>query len=123
MARGTQGRPRPHAPGSRALRFRLGRYRCGTAAEAVAPDLAVNVTAIDVHGGLAVEHDIVTSHPSFVPNRGLLILLAARHRLPAIYPFRYYATEDGEVRHRTLIVFCGARSRANCLCRHQPSTS
>ena len=38
---------------------------------------------------------IVTSHPSFVPNRGLLILLAARHRLPAIYPFRYYATEGG----------------------------
>jgi putative ABC transport system substrate-binding protein len=48
------------------------------------------VFASQPDGGL-----IVTSHPSFVPNRGLLILLAARHRLPAIYPFRYYATEGG----------------------------
>jgi putative tryptophan/tyrosine transport system substrate-binding protein len=77
------------------------------AAEAVAPALAVEVTAVDVHGGVEIERAIatfasqpdggliVTSHPSFVANRGLIILSAARHRLPAVYPFRYYATEGG----------------------------
>jgi putative tryptophan/tyrosine transport system substrate-binding protein len=76
------------------------------AAEAVAPALAVEVTAVDVQGGeierviatFASQPDgglIVTSHPSFVANRGLIILSAARHRLPAVYPFRYYATEGG----------------------------
>ena len=28
-------------------------------------------------------------------NRASIITLAARHRLPAIYPFRYFATEGG----------------------------
>ena len=28
-------------------------------------------------------------------SRELIIALAARHRLPAIYPFRYYATDGG----------------------------
>jgi ABC-type uncharacterized transport system substrate-binding protein len=77
------------------------------AAEAVASALAVDVTAIDVHAGVEIERAIatfasqpdggliVTSHPNFVANRGLIILLAARHRLPAVYPFRYYATEGG----------------------------
>jgi putative ABC transport system substrate-binding protein len=77
------------------------------AAEAVAPALTVEVTAVDVHGGVEIERAIaefagqpdggliVTSHPSFVANRGLIILLAARHRLPAVYPFRYYTTEGG----------------------------
>ena len=77
------------------------------AAEAVAPALAVEVTGVDVHGDVEIERAIadfasqpdggliVTSHPNFVANRGLIILLAARHRLPAVYPFRYYATEGG----------------------------
>jgi putative ABC transport system substrate-binding protein len=53
------------------------------AAEAVAPALAVDVTAVDVHAGVEIERAIatfasepdggliVTSHPSFVPNRGI----------------------------------------------------
>jgi putative ABC transport system substrate-binding protein len=77
------------------------------AAEAAAPALAVEVTGVDVHGDVEIERAIagfaslpdggliVTSHPNFVANRGLIILLAARHRLPAVYPFRYYATEGG----------------------------
>jgi putative ABC transport system substrate-binding protein len=28
-------------------------------------------------------------------NRGSIILLAARHRLPAVYPFRFFAAEGG----------------------------
>jgi putative ABC transport system substrate-binding protein len=77
------------------------------AAQAVAPALDVQVTAVDVHGGDEIERAIatfasqpdggliVTSHPNLPANRGLIILLAARHRLPTVYPFRYFAAEGG----------------------------
>jgi ABC-type uncharacterized transport system substrate-binding protein len=77
------------------------------AAEAVASALAIEVTAIDLHAGVEIERAIatfasqpdggliVTPHPSVIPNRGSIILLAARHRLPAVYPFRYFVTEGG----------------------------
>jgi putative ABC transport system substrate-binding protein len=76
------------------------------AAEAVAPALAVEVTAVDVHGGVEIERHCYVCKPAgwrsdryvtsrFVANRGLIILSAAQHRLPAVYPFRYYATEGG----------------------------
>lgn len=75
------------------------------AAEAVAPSLGVQVTAVDIHGNVEVERAIATfasqpdgglifaPHPSLIPNRGSIILSAARHRLPAVYPFRYFAAE------------------------------
>jgi putative tryptophan/tyrosine transport system substrate-binding protein len=65
------------------------------------------VTAADVHGGVEIERAIatfasqsdgglvVTPHPRLPPNRGTIFLLAARHRLPAVYPFRYFAAEGG----------------------------
>ncbi len=77
------------------------------AAEAVAPSLDVQVTAVDVSGGDDIERAIatfasqpdggliVTPHSNVPANRASLILLAARHRLPAVYPFRYYAAEGG----------------------------
>src|SRR6476660_8496074 len=77
------------------------------AAEQVAPSLGVQVTAVDVHGGVEIERAIAafasqpdgglifTPHPSLTANRGSIILLAARHRLPAVYPYRYFATEGG----------------------------
>jgi putative ABC transport system substrate-binding protein len=34
-------------------------------------------------------------HPLTSNNRDLIIALAARHRLPAVYPFRYFATAGG----------------------------
>jgi putative tryptophan/tyrosine transport system substrate-binding protein len=44
----------------------------------------------DQHGGLIVAPD------SFTQNRRKLVLdLAARHQLPAIYPYRYYAADGG----------------------------
>lgn len=77
------------------------------AAEAVAPSLGVQVTAVDIHSGVEIERAIatfasqpdggliITPHPGLIPNRGSIILSAARHRLPAVYPFRYFATEGG----------------------------
>jgi len=42
------------------------------------------------NGGLIVNPDAFT-----VANRGLIISLAARYRLPAIYAYRYYAADGG----------------------------
>ena len=67
------------------------------AAEAVAPSLGVAVTAIDVLDGSGMERSVaafaakpdsglvVLPHRYTVANRGSIIILAARHRLPAIY--------------------------------------
>jgi putative ABC transport system substrate-binding protein len=76
------------------------------AAEAAAPSLGVMVTAINVldheseraiaafagqpDGGL-----IVVPHSYTIANRGSIIVLAAAHHLPTIYPYRFFAAEGG----------------------------
>jgi len=77
------------------------------AAEAVAPSVGVEVTAVDISGGGDIERAIaafaskpdggliVVPHVYNTANRGSIIVLAARHRLPAVYPFRYFAAEGG----------------------------
>jgi putative ABC transport system substrate-binding protein len=50
----------------------------------------ITLIARDSHGGL-----IVTASASAVRHRDLIISLAAQHRLPAIYYFRYYVTSGG----------------------------
>ena len=76
-------------------------------AETIAPSLGVAVTPVDVvdSGGteravaaFASRPDgglIVLPHSYTLANRGSIIILAARYRLPAIYPFRIFATEGG----------------------------
>ena len=47
---------------------------------------------------LASEPDtglIVFPHPLTIANRALIHSLAAQHRLPAIYPYKYFATDGG----------------------------
>ena len=51
---------------------------------------AVTAFARSSNGGL-----IVTGSPLTLVHRDLIITLAARHRLPAVYPFRYFATSGG----------------------------
>ena len=53
-------------------------------------DRAVAAFARGSNGGL-----IVTASPGAVVHRELIILLAARYRLPAVYPFRYFVTSGG----------------------------
>jgi putative ABC transport system substrate-binding protein len=77
------------------------------AAEAVAPSLGVQVSPIIARDSDEMERGIATfggspggglivpPHPVNIKNRALLVELAARHRLPAIYPFRYFATAGG----------------------------
>src|SRR5262249_39563924 len=38
---------------------------------------------------------IVTASPLAAVHRNLIITLASRHRLPAVYPFPYFATSGG----------------------------
>ena len=77
------------------------------AIEAAAPSLHVHVTVVGVRDGADIESAIAVAARE--PNGGLIVLasgvtnahrrvlleLATRHRLPAIYDFRYFVTEGG----------------------------
>jgi putative ABC transport system substrate-binding protein len=60
--------------------------------DAVELERAVAGLARESGSGLLVMPDVFTMN-----NRELLVALAARHRLPAIYPFNYFATSGGLV--------------------------
>jgi len=76
-------------------------------AEAAAASLGVEVSAAPAHDANEIERAIATTASQtnggliFIQgatlnvNRDLIIDLAARHRLPAIYPFREFATSGG----------------------------
>ena len=77
------------------------------AAQASAPFAEVELTAIDVKASGEIEPAvaafaerpngglIVAPHPYTNARRGSIITLAARHRLPAIYGYRFFAAEGG----------------------------
>ncbi len=76
-------------------------------AEAAAPSLKINVVGLAVHSGAEIERVLATFAakprgslivaPNVVTfaNSNLIIALAARNRLPAIYPFAFYARAGG----------------------------
>jgi putative ABC transport system substrate-binding protein len=75
--------------------------------EALAPSLGMHVVPASARDAVGIERAIETSAPG--PNDGLIVqpgvfttahrdlivALAGRHRLPAAYPFRYFATGGG----------------------------
>jgi ABC-type uncharacterized transport system substrate-binding protein len=77
------------------------------AAQAAAASLGVQVTAAHVHDRDEIEHAITTfaretggglvvfPHTITATNRNLIVELAAKHRLPAIYPYRFFPTAGG----------------------------
>ena len=79
------------------------------AIQAVASSFAVELSPLDVQDASEIERSIgafagsaqggliVTSSPNAIINRELIIALAARHRLPAVYPFRLFVTAGGLV--------------------------
>jgi putative ABC transport system substrate-binding protein len=79
------------------------------AIQGVAPSFGVEVRPIDARDVGAIERAvmsfarssngglIVTSSRFAVVNRNLIITLAARHRLPAVYPYRHYVMGGGLV--------------------------
>src|SRR5450432_700661 len=77
------------------------------AVESAAPSLGIQVSVISVRDGDETERGIasfanapdagliVLPHPGNTSNRALLIELTARLRLPAIYPYNFFATSGG----------------------------
>jgi putative ABC transport system substrate-binding protein len=75
--------------------------------QAVAPSLGVEVSPVGVRDAGEIERAvaafargangglIVTGSPTTVVHRDLIVTLAARHRLPAVYPFRFFARSGG----------------------------
>jgi putative ABC transport system substrate-binding protein len=74
--------------------------------QALAPSLSVELVPIDSRSAEEIERAItafaqkpngglVATASAIGLNRKLIIELAARHRLPAIYPFAYYAGDGG----------------------------
>jgi putative tryptophan/tyrosine transport system substrate-binding protein len=77
------------------------------AVQAVAPSLGVELSPVDVRDAPEIERAvtsfarfgngglIVTPSPLSTRHRDLIIMLAARHRLPAVYAWRYFVTAGG----------------------------
>jgi putative ABC transport system substrate-binding protein len=77
------------------------------AIETSARRLQVEITPVDAREPAALERGIIefargpngglitVSNPAVGGNRALIIALAAQHRLPAVYPYRYMAMEGG----------------------------
>jgi putative ABC transport system substrate-binding protein len=77
------------------------------ALQAAASTLGIELRPIDARDPAGIERAIAafaqqpngglveTASPTGALNRGVVVALAARHRLPAIYPLRYYVADDG----------------------------
>ncbi len=77
------------------------------AMQGVAPSLGVELSPVDVRDASEIERAIttfargsdsgliVTASALTILHRELIIMLAARHRLPAVYPFRFFVTVGG----------------------------
>jgi putative tryptophan/tyrosine transport system substrate-binding protein len=75
--------------------------------QSVAPSFGVELRPLDLRDANEIERDvtafapgsscglIVTSSGLAAVHRDLIIRLAARHRLPAVYSYRYFATSGG----------------------------
>jgi putative tryptophan/tyrosine transport system substrate-binding protein len=77
------------------------------AVQAMAPSVGVELSPIDVRDAGEIEHAvtafarspngglIVTGGPLASLHRAVIINVAARHRLPAVYAYRYFVTSGG----------------------------
>ncbi|MGA8972779.1 MAG: ABC transporter substrate-binding protein [Pseudolabrys sp.] len=77
------------------------------AIQSVAPSFGVELSALGGRDASEIEHSVTefargsdcglisVAIPLTVNNRNLIISLAARHRLPATYPFRFIAADGG----------------------------
>ena len=113
--------------------------------KAAAASLAVQATTAPVHSKPELESVIAAQSPDTglisMPDgflnvhREELVLLAARYRLPAVYPWRFFPELGGccltaaisgicfGLPRRTSIASSGAKSQQTCRCRHRLSMS
>ena len=137
MAGAAEGdRSRRNASGGSSRSFHGGRTcpvrrcpsRCAVAWCGAAPvdvrdgneiERAITTFAQNPNSGL-----IVTGSPQAASRRDLIIGLAARHRLPAVYYARYWAAAiSSAARPATSIASSRVKSRPICRCKHRPSTN
>jgi putative tryptophan/tyrosine transport system substrate-binding protein len=83
------------------------------AAEAAALPLKIKLSALSVHNSAEIERGvsefarapdgglIVTPHAITVEHRNIILGLAVRYRLPALYPLRNFATNGGLISYGT----------------------
>jgi putative ABC transport system substrate-binding protein len=114
------------------------------AIQSVAPSLGLEVTPVDVRDAGEIERAvaafargsngglIVTGSGLAIIHRELIVTLAARYKLPAIYFQRFFVTVGGLISyghdpidpHRLMSTASSrARSRPTCQCRRRPSTN
>jgi putative tryptophan/tyrosine transport system substrate-binding protein len=77
------------------------------AMQAVASSLKVELVALDVREAVSIERGlaafvgvpgrglIVVANPGAIVHAGLIIALATRYRLPAVYPYRFFTANGG----------------------------
>ena len=95
---------------TRALVFRDPTSAAGigqfAAVRSVAQSLGVELTPVDVRDTDEIERNVaafarsgnggmIVTVGGAAAHRGLMISLAARHKLPSVYPYRYYAVDGG----------------------------
>ena len=118
------------------------------AIQSVSPSFGVELRPVGVADANEIERGIaafarepygamiVTVSPATLRHREMIIALAARYRLPAVYPYSFFSTEGGLVSVRTATPssltdaplamwteYLEARSRPTCRCRHPPNTT
>jgi putative ABC transport system substrate-binding protein len=117
------------------------------ALQAVAPSLGVELVALNVRDGAQIERSvaafahsstdgmIVTSSPLAAVHRKLIVALAARHKLPAVYAVRYMTAAGGLLsygpdfvdQYRHAAGYVGRILKGEkppiCRCKRQPNTS
>ena len=83
------------------------------AAQAAAPPLKINLTTLAVHSAAEIESGvaefakqpngglIVAPHAVTVEHRNVILRMAARYRLPGLYPLRNFATDGGLIAYGT----------------------
>ena len=115
--------------------------------QSVAPSVGMEVSPVNMRDAAEIERAvaafarepngglIVTASALSVAHRDLIVTLAARHKLPAVYYRRLYVTGGGLIsygpdlstssgaRQAMSIASSRARSQPTCRCRRRPSTS
>jgi putative ABC transport system substrate-binding protein len=112
------------------------------AIQSAGPTLGMEVSPINVRDASEIERTIavfagapnagliVTASPAAFSHRELIVTLAGRHKLPAIYPGRSFVNSGGLVastsgggRLAMSIASSRERNRQTCRCRRRPSTN
>ena len=116
------------------------------AIQTLAPSLGVELRPVDTRNASEIERDItafaqganggliVTGSPAAVAHRKVIIMMATRHRLPAVYSYPLFVTQGGLIAYgpdRWIVfdvplamwtVFLRGKTLRTCRCKRQPNS-